>query len=35
MRIRWERVVPWLNDKELWVFLVPLAFLMIVGLGSC
>lgn len=35
MRIRWESVVPWLVDKEMRVFLVPLAFLIVVGLGSC
>ena len=28
----WERIVPWLHENEIWVFLVPFAVLVLVGL---
>jgi hypothetical protein len=28
----WERIVPWLHDNELWVFLAPFAVLVLIGL---
>lgn len=30
--MRWERLVPWLERHELAVFLLPLAWLVLVGL---
>lgn len=33
--MNWDRLIPWLIEHELRVFLVPLLFLIIVGTGSC
>jgi hypothetical protein len=33
--VKWEKFVPWLEKNELWVFLVPLAFLIAVGVNGC
>lgn len=32
---KWDKVIPWLHAHELLVFLIPLGFLIVVGLGSC
>lgn len=31
----WEKLVPWMHKNELWVFLIPLLFLIVGGLASC
>jgi hypothetical protein len=33
--VKWEQLVPWLQKHELRVFLIPLFFLILVGLMSC
>ena len=34
-RAKWDRVIPWMHGHELWVFLIPLFFLIAEGLTSC
>lgn len=33
--MKWDKAVPWLHKNELWVFLIPLTFLIMVGVASC